>query len=55
MRLPGRPSDTVVSAVVGRTVAEVVKHDALTDCKAMISRVEQRGRLFSMWFTDDAR
>jgi hypothetical protein len=52
MRLPGRLPHTVVTAVVGRTVAEVLKHDVLSDCRAVISRVEQRGRSCRMWFTD---
>jgi hypothetical protein len=52
IRVAGRLPDTIVGAVVGRTVAEVVKHDALADCRATISRVEQRGRFCRMWFTD---
>lgn len=52
IRLHGRLPDTVVGAVVGRTVAKVVKHEALADSRAMISRVEQRGRFCRLWFTD---
>jgi hypothetical protein len=52
IRVAGRLPDTIVGGVVGRTVAEVVKHDALADCRATISRVEQRGRFCRMWFTD---
>lgn len=53
MRLPGRLPHTVVGAIVGRTVGEVVKHNALSDCRAVISRIEQRGRSCRMWFTDE--
>ncbi len=53
MRLPSRLPHTVVGAITGRMLNEVVKHDALIDCRATISRVEQRGRFCRMWFTDE--